>query len=127
MKLSEILAKPIKLKGSGVLNLKGFSKQIIDKELEESENESILDKIFNLSMTPHSSKVVLNDTVVDLPDTHDGNEYDLLYKESDFNPGKVIQRFVYNEAPTFTITSDPFKGNTYEIDGESYITIVMMG
>ena len=33
MKLSEILAKPIKVKGGGILNLKGISKHIVDKEI----------------------------------------------------------------------------------------------
>lgn len=33
MKLSEILAKPIKLIGGGLLNLKGFNKSIVDKEV----------------------------------------------------------------------------------------------
>lgn len=33
MKLSELLAKPIKVKGGGVVNLKGLSKHIVDKEV----------------------------------------------------------------------------------------------
>lgn len=33
MKLSEILAKPLKLIGGGKLNLKGFCKRIVDKEI----------------------------------------------------------------------------------------------
>lgn len=35
MKLSELLAKPIKVKGGGILNLKGISKHIADKEIGE--------------------------------------------------------------------------------------------
>ena len=34
MKLSEILAQPIKLKGGGVVNLQGLSKVIVDKEFK---------------------------------------------------------------------------------------------
>lgn len=37
MKLSELLNKPFKVKGGGTLNLKGFSKHIIDKELGGGE------------------------------------------------------------------------------------------
>lgn len=33
MKLSELLSKPFKVKGGGFLNLKGFSKRVIDEEI----------------------------------------------------------------------------------------------
>lgn len=39
MKLSELLKTPIKLKGGGVLDLRGFSKRVLDKELESSNKE----------------------------------------------------------------------------------------
>lgn len=38
MKLSELLSKPFKLKGGGILNLKGFSKRVIDTEIKGSGN-----------------------------------------------------------------------------------------
>lgn len=38
MKLSELLSKPLKLKGGGFLNLKGFNKRIIDKEIGGSDS-----------------------------------------------------------------------------------------
>ena len=45
MKLSELLSKPFKLKGGGILNLKGFSKRVIDNEIggggSDSDSESI--------------------------------------------------------------------------------------
>lgn len=44
MKLSEILAKPIRLISGGILNLKGFSKNIIDKELSK---EFTIDDVVN--------------------------------------------------------------------------------
>lgn len=46
MKLSELLSKPLKLKGrnTGVLDLRGFAKQVVDMELGEvteiTENEA---------------------------------------------------------------------------------------
>lgn len=39
MKLSELLSKPFKLKGGGVLDLRGFSKRVFDKELESNNKE----------------------------------------------------------------------------------------
>lgn len=38
MKLSELLSKPFKVKGGGFLNLKGFSKRVIDKEVGSSDS-----------------------------------------------------------------------------------------
>lgn len=35
MKLSELFKTPFKVKGGGVLNLRGFSKHIVDKEVGE--------------------------------------------------------------------------------------------
>lgn len=51
MKLSEVLSKPIKLKGrnKGVLDLRGFVKHIVDRELcehntdEDTNNEQTSD------------------------------------------------------------------------------------
>lgn len=37
MKLSELFNKPFKVKGGGTLNLKGYSKHIIDKEIGSGE------------------------------------------------------------------------------------------
>jgi len=36
MKLSELFKTPFKLKGGATLNLRGFSKRVVDKEIEES-------------------------------------------------------------------------------------------
>lgn len=41
MKLSELLSKPIKVKGGGILNLKGISKHIVDKEVSGGESDDI--------------------------------------------------------------------------------------
>lgn len=41
MKLSKLLSKPIKLKGGGVLDLRGFSKRVFDKEIEDEEPKDI--------------------------------------------------------------------------------------
>ncbi len=56
MKLSELLSKPFKLKGGGILNLKGFSKRVIDKEIGGSNNNvNEFDKLFHLKV-PKSSE-----------------------------------------------------------------------
>lgn len=39
MKLSELFKTPFKVKGGGVLNLRGFSKRVIDKEIGGGEND----------------------------------------------------------------------------------------
>lgn len=39
MKLSELLAKPLSLIGGGKLNLKGFCKRVVDKEIGEGGDE----------------------------------------------------------------------------------------
>lgn len=44
MKLSELLSSPIKLIGGGFLNLKGFSKRVVDQELPK---EITIDDIIN--------------------------------------------------------------------------------
>lgn len=56
MKLSELLTKPFKVKGGGFLNLKGFSKRVIDEEIGGSEdnNDSIS---FMDSLLCYSSKI----------------------------------------------------------------------
>lgn len=42
MNLSELFKTPFKLKGGGILNLKGFSKRVIDKEIGSSEDSVYL-------------------------------------------------------------------------------------
>lgn len=44
MKLSELFKTPFKLKGGATLNLRGFSKRIVDKEVEGGGEDSILSK-----------------------------------------------------------------------------------
>lgn len=44
MKLSELFKTPFKLKGGSVLNLRGFSKRVVDKEVEGGGEDSILSK-----------------------------------------------------------------------------------
>ena len=38
MKLSKLFNKPFKLKGGSILNLRGFSKRLVDKEVGSEEN-----------------------------------------------------------------------------------------
>lgn len=53
MKLSEVLSKPLSLIGGGKLNLKGFSKRVVDKEVGDKkinvykDIESLMNTEFN--------------------------------------------------------------------------------
>lgn len=53
MKLSELLAKPLKLKGGGFLNLKGFSKRIIDNEVGGNNNSNNNENYFFTEDLPY--------------------------------------------------------------------------
>jgi len=67
MKLSELLSKSFKLKGGGFLNLKGFSKRVIDKEVGSSNGNNDEDDggIGGLDMT-HK---IENQTIITLINT----------------------------------------------------------
>lgn len=95
MKLSELFKTPFKLKGGSTLNLRGFSKRVVDKEVGEGGGESgsgaidkIIKTLFNPSILPYSSKVYestkglvdIND--IDFLSTSDG--YYLLYKKLEY-------------------------------------------
>lgn len=69
MKLSEILAKPFKVKGGGTLNLKGISKHIVDKEVggsgETTDDIDVLAKygcvILHEPESEYAKKIVFGD------------------------------------------------------------------
>lgn len=81
MKLSKLLSEPFKLKGGGFLNLKGFSKRIIDKEIGGSNNSNNsnnnvnkFDKLFHVKVPKLSS--VYNgyyDGIGDVPENNLSN------------------------------------------------------
>lgn len=93
MKLSELLLKPFKLKGGSTLNLRGFSKRVVDKEVGEGGGGSesgVIDKIieqyYNTQMIPHPSKFYNETTgdIIDILDIDQGDNYYFLYKVSDY-------------------------------------------
>ncbi len=43
MKLSELFNKPFKLKGGSTLNLKGFSKRVVDRDIDGGDSDSYED------------------------------------------------------------------------------------
>lgn len=74
MKLSELLAKPIRVKGGGIVNLKGLSKHIVDKEIGGSDGESDDADVFakygcvhvvNSDINPDSTKAYIKMVVGD--------------------------------------------------------------
>lgn len=91
MKLSELFRTPFKVKGGGVLNLRGFSKRVVDKEVGEGGGggeggeSGVIDKIiearFNPQMTPHPSKVYDKDgDIMNISDIDGDGQYCFLYK-----------------------------------------------
>lgn len=96
MKLSEILSKPIKLKGGGLLNLKGFNKRIIDKEIYSQNNNNVDNLLFEIE--PFSD-LIIKPVFGCFSDSKTGNtiikefsyfknkniSFNFVYKISDFN------------------------------------------
>ena len=136
MKLSELFKTPFKLKGGGTLNLRGYSKRIIDKEIQSNKNEDDEDEDENTAITnllnlyytvlPHPTKVAnaQNYNLVNISDI-DGNFTGyFLYKQSDITN-------ITHEPTKFVIEDDYFnlvcEGNTihytYTIDGEAYVVL----
>lgn len=141
MKLSELFRTPFKLKGGSTLNLKGFSKRVVDKEVEGGGGESgsgtidkIIEQWYNAQMTPHSSKFYVSkeDTIVNIADIDSDTQYCFLYKKSDyteFPSGNDINiAFVINPNGSITLSFGTIgKGADiiYEttIDGETYVAL----
>lgn len=133
MKLSELLTKPLKLKGGGILNLKGFSKAIVDEEVGEGENsQNIFSNILNLitrtEINPHPTKVVdsSNYEVIDISDIEDDKAYYLLYKKDDIlnlQPEFISYKLVLSQSLFFEVRDiNSFSmSNDYTIDNEIYI------
>ena len=132
MKLSELLAKPFKLKGGSTLNLRGFSKRVVDKEVgEEGESTNLFSSIFdtlNYSNEYLQDKVVnINDTIIDVKEVT--NEvYKLLYKKSFIESSESSTKIMYYinlQINVFYIStmSDLNIDEEFDIDGEIYCTL----
>lgn len=142
MKLSKIFSKPIEIKGGGVLNLRGFRKLIIDKEIGEEGRGSgsgVIDKIiegwYNKQMIPHSSKFYDQDSqnIINISDIDSNIEYYFLYKKSDYtefsSKDDINRSFMIdtNNDRTNLYFANKSKGADiiYEttIDGEIYVAL----
>lgn len=92
MKLSEILAKPFKVKGGGTVNLKGLSKHIVDKEISDEKYAAVIqrykDADYAKNIRLENDKLVCDIYIPDGEFTIDdkfldlGNSYALSYKSS---------------------------------------------
>lgn len=140
MKLSEILAKPIKLKGGGILNLKGFNKRVIDKEVGENPetNENIITTLSTILGIPvinqefvadyHGNLIKINE----LPITE--QSYFTLIKKSDYetlsNNAHILNKLnIMNNY--FSLNFFVQKDNSriidiFNIDGETYCSLEEM-
>lgn len=142
MKLSELFRTPFKVKGGGVLNLKGFSKRVVDKEVGEGGGKSesgtidkIIEQWYNAQMTPHSSKFYDkdNERIVNIADINSDVEYCFLYKKSDYtefsSEDDINTTFVIGRSINRITLYFGSKGHgadiIYEtkIDGETYVVL----
>lgn len=139
MKLSEIFKTPLKLKGGSTLNLRGFSKRVVDKEVgggENNKNAAInnLLSLFNYPIYPYPTKFLneSNDSIVDINEVDSGN-YKFLYKKSEFDNleegTNISVRITYmaNEEIDICFENKGSKHGdiifTTEIDGEEYVAL----
>ena len=141
MKLSEILAKPFKVKGGGTVNLKGLSKHIVDKEVGGNNNDDGWQMIIDIAKlefnaTPHPTIFCKDDNLVNIEDIEAGSqyEYSFLYKKSELpNPMSsftVFRYFIWNgiNYGLRIVTESVNKiGLTFTIDGEEYVTLINDG
>lgn len=136
MKLSELLAKPFKVKGGGTINLKGLSKHIVDKEVgggSQADN-GFLNILFNRVQTdilPHPTKF-FDDTaskVIDINDITEGNSYYFLYKKSDIGSSIPMAYRLFSylgksyDVMFYAIANASPSSSSYIIDGEEYVTL----
>jgi len=129
MKLSELLSKPFKLKGGGILNLKGFSKRVIDKEVgggggSDSESINIVEGLRSSGLVSYtfSSLEQFEQDIINEALEH---QYDYVLG----NPCKLPDYITYNhiaidiydkEDNKLLFTEFLAKGGTRPISGESY-------
>lgn len=135
MKLSELFRTPFKLKGGATLNLKGFSKRVIDKEVgegggssEDSEIADFVSFLFNMVQSyPKPAlfgKFIYNDDVISTEDIFYNRNYFFLYNSSfELDVDKIIIGFsvipgngieiMYKEPNSLASTNITIDGKTY--------------
>ena len=139
MKLSELLSKPFKVKGGGVVNLKGLSKHVIDKEIGGSSknNKSIVTTLLDVLGFPSINQEYVVDCnsntlmkVSEIPITE--KYYYTLVKKSEYelksDRDEILYQFMVEKSKRFNIGYYVFKElsiikNEYNIDGEAYVTV----
>ena len=135
MKLSELFKTPFKLKGGSTLNLRGFSKRVVDKEVGgNNTNSNAFTNIINYILDgcpiyPHPSKIFNDSTheIEDIQSLGTNGPYNFLYKKLDIDniSSDIRTQLIYN----CTFNNEQIIFNTgldgesipYEIDGEDYI------
>lgn len=95
MKISELFKTPFKLKGGSILNLKGFSKRVVDKEIGgENSNFIFTDLFIKTFNAVEPSKYLycnngniytIDDFINKAPGISDERDYYFFYKKSDFD------------------------------------------
>lgn len=139
MKLSELFNKPFKLKGGSTLNLKGFSKRVVDKEVGESNNSNgftnaLNQCLLNYPIYPHSQKLVNTNTaeIENIEDLSDNVDYKFLYKKLDINnlPSGILEYlisdYIFNDEQIIFSSGNINISTIYEIDGEEYVFLEMI-
>ena len=147
MKLSELFRTPFKVKGGGVLNLRGFSKRIVDKEIEGGGGGGdvrfpVGEKILNLmdkDLIAHPSKFAVDpkntDTIIDISQidnlSEESQQLYFLYKKSDIDAASqsknIIHCINYNNT---SLSYEPgqieyLSKKTYTIDNVLYYALYM--
>lgn len=149
MKLSELFKTPFKVKGGGVLNLRGFSKTVVDKEIEGGGGGSgsdvrfpVGEKILNLmdkDLIAHPSKFAVDpettDTIIDISQidslSEESQQLYFLYKKSDIDAASqsknIIHCISYNNT---SLGYEPgqieyLSKKTYTIDNVLYYALYM--
>lgn len=141
MKLSELFGKPFKLKGGSILNLKGLSKHIVDKEVGGNNNNDGWQMLINITKsefnaTPHPTMFCENDTLVNIEDIElwPLHHYRFLYKKSELpNPMSsfiAFKQFTWSGVKVGLDMDAGYVnkiGLTFTIDGEEYVTLINDG
>lgn len=145
MKLSELFNKPFRLKGGGVLNLRGFSKRIVDKEIKGSGNNvrfPVGEKILNLmdkDLIAHPSKFAVDpkntDTIIDISQidslSEESQQLYFLYKKSDIDAASQSKNIIYyigysNTSLGYELSQIEYLSKkTYTIDNVLYYALYM--
>ena len=136
MKLSELFRTPFKLKGGATLNLKGFSKRVVDKEIgegggrssEDSEIADFISRLFNMVQSyPKPAlfgKFIYSGDVISTEDIFYNKNYFFLYDSSfELDAHKIIIGFsvipgngveiMYKEPDSLVSTNITIDGKTY--------------